>query len=445
MSGVAAAFRAGNEPRLTASARDFGHNLDDAAPCRVLETRAVAAPVKPSNPVSPLRILHVFRAPVGGLFRHVVDLAHLQCAAGHRVGIVCDASTGGARAEQALEELRPCLQLGVTRIPMRRNPHPSDFAALYTVRDIAERVGATVLHGHGAKGGVYARLAPVRSENAGPIRAYTPHGGSYNYKPGSPMHRLYMAAEGLLARRTDVFLFESEFVADRHRTYVGSVGSLMRIVHNGIDDAEFEPVAPAADRFDLIYIGELREAKGLPWLIESLAELRAQGRPLRLLMVGSGPDAELLAQQAARLGLKDAVTFEPPQAIRPVLARGKLMVVPSLAESLPYVVLEAAAARQPLVATNVGGIPEIFGSSAPDLIPPRDTKALSRAIAGILDEPPELRDARFAALSASVKVRFSMKRMGANVLSGYAAAFAAREPAGASPLRQPVAAASKSA
>ena len=100
---------------------------------------------------------------------------------------------------------------------------------------------------------------------------------------------------------------------------------------------------------------------------------------------------------------------------------------------------------KPLIATHVGGIPEIFGSSAPDLIPPRDTKALSRAIAGILDEPPELRDARFAALSASVKVRFSMKRMGANVLSGYAAAFAAREPAGASPLRQPVAAASKSA
>lgn len=405
----------------------------------------MVATVNSVNPNAPLRILHVFRAPVGGLFRHVVDLARLQSAAGHHVGIVCDASTGGTRAEQALDELKPHLRLGVTRIPMRRNPHPSDLAALFTVRNAAERFGATVLHGHGAKGGVYARLAPVRSEGRGPIRAYTPHGGSYNYKPGSPLHRLYMAAEGLLARRTDVFLFESEFVADRHRIFVGGARPLIRIVHNGIDDAEFEPVEPAADRFDLIYIGELREAKGLPWLLEALAALRAQGRPLRLLMVGSGPDAKLLSEQASGLGLADVVTFEPPQAIRPVLARGKLMVVPSLAESLPYVVLEAAAACQPLVATNVGGIPEIFGANAPDLIPPRDSAALSRAIATILDEQPDARRARFEALSASVKLRFSMKRMGADVLSGYAAAFAAREPAEALALRQAAAVTSKSA
>ncbi|TXM88325.1 glycosyltransferase family 4 protein, partial [Methylobacterium sp. WL116] len=56
--------------------------------------------VSPSD-AEPRRILHVFRAPVGGLFRHVVDLARLQAAAGHRVGIVCDATTGGERAVRA--------------------------------------------------------------------------------------------------------------------------------------------------------------------------------------------------------------------------------------------------------------------------------------------------------------------------------------------------------
>lgn len=405
----------------------------------------MVATISPLNLQSSLRIVHVFRAPVGGLFRHVVDLARLQSTAGHLVGIVCDASTGGKRAEQALEELAPHLRLGVTRIPMRRNPHVSDLAALYTVRDVAERVGATVLHGHGAKGGVFARLAPVRCEGQGPIRAYTPHGGSYNYKPGSPLHRLYMAAEGLLARRTDVFLFESEFVADCHRIFVGGTLPLIRIVHNGIDDAEFEPIVPAEDQFDLVYIGELREAKGLPWLLDALARLHAQGRPLSLLMVGSGPDAEILAQQAERLGLKHAVTFEPPQAIRLVLARGRVMVVPSLAESLPYVVLEAAAARQPLISTNVGGIPEIFGPSAGDLIPPRDTASLVTAIARILDEPVEDRRERFEALSDSVKLRFSMKRMGADVLSGYAAALAARDPVEALAVTRTVAVAQKQA
>jgi glycosyltransferase involved in cell wall biosynthesis len=372
------------------------------------------------------RILHVFRAPVGGLFRHVVDLARLQASAGHQVGLVCDASTGGERAAQALAELAPCLALGITRLPMRRNPHPSDLAALRAIARRAAAVGATVLHGHGAKGGVYARMAVV--PGSAPIRAYTPHGGSYNYKPGTLRHRFYMGLERLMGLRTDVFLFESEYVAGRHRAYAGDPRRITRIVHNGISEAEFAPIVPAAERVDLVYIGELRDAKGVPFLLDALLRLRAAGRPLRLLMVGSGPDSAILADRVVAMGLGEAVSFEPPQAIRPVLARGRLMVVPSLAESLPYVVLEAAAACQPLVATNVGGIPEIFGAAASDLVPPRDGRALAQAIARVLDEDPEASRQRFETLAASVRARFSMTRMGSDVLSGYAAALRARVP-----------------
>ncbi|WP_152276621.1 glycosyltransferase [Methylorubrum populi] len=372
------------------------------------------------------RILHVFRAPVGGLFRHVVDLTRLQAEAGHAVGLVCDASTGGERAERALADLGPHLALGVTRIPMRRNPHASDLAALRAVREraLAERVD--VLHGHGAKGGVFARLAPLGRAGRSVIRAYTPHGGSYNYRPGTPLHRLYMAAEQVMARATDLFLFESEYVASRHAAFAGGAPRLQRIVHNGLAEAEFAPVETAADPFDLVYVGELREAKGLPVLLRALAKVRAQGREMRLLMVGSGPDTESLAAMAENLGLRHAIAFEPPQAIRPVLGRGRVMVVPSLAESLPYVVLEAAAAAQPLVATNVGGIPEIFGSLSGDLVPPGDCEALSVAIMRILDEEPAIREGRARALSEALRMRFSMDRMATDVLCGYAAAFRAK-------------------
>nr|WP_232629807.1 glycosyltransferase family 4 protein [Methylobacterium sp. Leaf118] len=365
-------------------------------------------------------MLHVFRAPVGGLFRHVVDLARIQAAAGHEVGIVCDASTGGERAERAFEGLRPSLALGVVRLPMHRNPHPADLLALRAVRARVRETGATVLHGHGAKGGVFARLCPLPGES--PIRAYTPHGGSYNYRPGTPLHRLYMGVERLLAASTDVFLFESEYVAARHRTYVGGRQRLARIVHNGLAEAEFEPVGTVPSAFDLVYVGELREAKGLPVLLRALSQLRAQGRILSLLMVGSGPDTDSLTALATELGVRDSITFEPPQPIRPVLGRGRVMVVPSLAESLPYVVLEAAAACQPLVATNVGGIPEIFGAFADRLVPSRDAGALAAAIARILDEAPEARNDQARALSESVRARFSLTRMGADVLCGYAAA-----------------------
>ncbi len=67
------------------------------------------------------RILHIFRAPVGGLFRHVMDLARIQAEAGHAVGIICDSVTGGERGERALADLLPYLELGLVRIPMRRN------------------------------------------------------------------------------------------------------------------------------------------------------------------------------------------------------------------------------------------------------------------------------------------------------------------------------------
>ena len=372
------------------------------------------------------RILHVFRAPVGGLFRHVVDLTRLQAEAGHAVGLVCDASTGGERAERALADLTPHLALGVTRIPMRRNPHVNDLGALRAVRERALAEHVDVLHGHGAKGGVFARLAPLGRAGRSVIRAYTPHGGSYNYRPGTPLHRLYMAAEQVMARTTDLFLFESEYVASRHAAFAGGAPRLERIVHNGLAEAEFAPVETAVDPFDLVYVGELREAKGLPVLLRALAKVRAQGRDLRLLMVGSGPDTESLAAMAENLGLRHAIAFEPPQAIRPVLGRGRVMVVPSLAESLPYVVLEAAAAAQPLVATNVGGIPEIFGSLSGDLVPPGDCEALSAAITRILDEEPATREGRARALSESLRTRFSMNRMATDVLCGYAAAFRAR-------------------
>ena len=106
----------------------------------------------------PLRILHVLRAPLGGLFRHVADLAREQVARGHAVGLIADSSTGGARADEVMAELRPLMQLGVSRIPMRRNPHFSDLGAVAHVRHMVRTANPDVVHGHGSKGAVYARV-----------------------------------------------------------------------------------------------------------------------------------------------------------------------------------------------------------------------------------------------------------------------------------------------
>ncbi len=148
-----------------------------------------------------------------------MDLVQEQAARGHDVGVFCDAHFAGERNENLLENLSKHLSLGLVRVPMQRNPHWTDIKALTGLRDFARSTRAEVLHGHGSKGGLYARMGGVIGAK-GPVRAYTPHGGSLNYKPGTPIHRLYMGIERLLERGTDLFLFESEYIAERYRTFV---------------------------------------------------------------------------------------------------------------------------------------------------------------------------------------------------------------------------------
>ncbi|HEY6257084.1 MAG TPA: glycosyltransferase family 4 protein, partial [Xanthobacteraceae bacterium] len=190
----------------------------------------------------PLNILHVLRAPVGGLFRHVLDLAGGQAARGHRVGIIADATTGGEQAEAALAALSAALALGVTRVPMSRQIGVRDASAVAHVGRRAAGAAVDVLHGHGAKGGAYARLA----RGGAAIRAYTPHGGSLHYRWNSPTGFLYLSLERALMRRTDLFLFESAYGRDVFRGKVGDPSALVRVVHNGVAPAEFAPIVADA-------------------------------------------------------------------------------------------------------------------------------------------------------------------------------------------------------
>src|ERR1051325_9818354 len=100
---------------------------------------------------------------------------------------------------------------------------------------------------------------------------------------------------------------------------------------------------------------------------------------------GGGPDAAQLHDQVERLRLSGLIHFRPPMPARAAQTLRRVMVMRSRMESFPYVVLEAAAAGKPLIATRVGGIPEIYGPLADRLVPPDDAPALARAIAAGLD------------------------------------------------------------
>ncbi len=376
-----------------------------------------------------LRILHVFRAPLGGLFRHAIDLARGQAERGHAVGIFCDSTTGGRRADEVFAELSGQLSLGITRVPMSRYPSVTDARAQISAMRLRSKLDPDIVHCHGSKGGVYGRVPALFRSGRRYVTAYTPHGGSFNYKPGGTEHKVYMAVERLLERATDMFLFESRFIAGRFEAYIGHMPTTdHRIVLNGISDPEFEPIDHSEATFDLVYLGELRSAKGIDTLIEALSLLKSRDRITpRMLIVGSGPDeAELRALTVSR-GIADQCVFEPPGPIRKALSRAQVMVVPSRAESLPYVVLEAAAAAQPLVSTDVGGINEIYGPRHRHrLIQPNDPLVMADAIGRALAAPEADRHAEASDLAAHVRDTFRLAPMIDGVTAAYRDALARR-------------------
>lgn len=373
----------------------------------------------------PLRILHVFRAPVGGLFRHVIDLAGAQAQAGHSVGIVCDVG-GGERADAALAALAPRLQLGVTRMAMQRAPGPWDLPVLLKFRALTGRLAPNVVHGHGAKGGLLARALPSVGLGGAYVTAYTPHGGSLNFGPDKPGHGLYMAVERFLRRGTGVFTFESQFAADRFRSMVGEPEGLERVVRNGAHPEEFEPVEPAPGAADLVFLGEFREAKGLGVLLDALDVLRRrQGYETSAVLVGGGAEQPAVEARIAALGLR-SVSLHGPMNARDALALGRVFVLPSLFESLPYVLIEAAAGGLDIVATRVGGIAEAMGPAADRLVPPGDANALAAVIAATIEDDPARAAARRDAVRDHVRAHLSVETMARGVEAAYRAALADR-------------------
>jgi glycosyltransferase involved in cell wall biosynthesis len=304
----------------------------------------------------------------------VRDLARGLDDLGHEVGVVCDSLTGDGLAEQRLLDLERHCKLGVTRIKMSRMPGPGDLSTANKVVSAAKALQPDILHGHGAKGGAYARLAASR---LGAQSVYTPHGGVLHYSWASAQGFAFLTAEKLLLRKTSglVFVCDYERKAFDGKVGLGQVANV--VAHNGLWDEEFEPVALEPDCTDILFVGELRALKGVDELLDALAILN-RDMPVRATITGAGPDAALFKARAENLGLSPVVTFTGALPAREAFAKGWLMVIPSRAESFPYIVLETVAAAKPLLATRVGGIAEVLPEHR--LLPPNDAAGLAERI-----------------------------------------------------------------
>jgi len=170
----------------------------------------------------------------------------------------------------------------------------------------------------------------------------------------------------------------------------GVPAARLTTITNGVDTEYFQPAAaPATGPPRLLYIGRLVPDKDPDTLLQAF-QLTIPAHPdAELWLVGEGPRQAALQELAARLSISTQVRFIPPtDDLLPVLQQATLLVLSSRTEALPNVVLEAMAAGLPVVATRVGGVPELVEPGVTGwLVPPGDAPALGAALGQVLSDP----------------------------------------------------------
>jgi len=178
---------------------------------------------------------------------------------------------------------------------------------------------------------------------------------------------------------------------------MGAAPQTTRAVVNGCDLAVFHPMDRGEARRKLglspeaeavVYIGRMDVKKGLRELIDAAALLRTSRPRLQVYLIGAGPDRPLIESAIQAQSATDFIHALPACAFDDVavwMTAADLVTLPSYMEGCPNVVLEALACGRPVVATQVGGIPEILSDACGELVPPQDSGALAQALASVLD------------------------------------------------------------
>jgi glycosyltransferase involved in cell wall biosynthesis len=303
--------------------------------------------------------------------------------------------------------------LGAFRLALRTSP-PGPRALLWQMFYFAEALvlarhlkeqGVTHLHNH--FGNSSCSVAMLTSAVSGIPFSYTMHGPAIFFEP-----RLWRIDEKIA--RAKFVACISNFCRSQGMIFADSAHwGKMRIVHCGIDPARYGTTPRGAPGKRLVFVGRLAAVKGVPVLLEAFAKVLAAHPDARLTLVGDGPERPKIEARAGELGLGETVRFAgylSQDEVTEELARSDLFVLPSFAEGVPVVLMEAMASRLAVVATRIAGIPELVEDGvAGRLVPPGDADALAAAISGLLADP-EGRARMAEAGRARVESEFDLAR-----------------------------------
>ncbi|MDQ0285987.1 glycosyltransferase involved in cell wall biosynthesis [Desulfofundulus luciae] len=338
--------------------------------------------------MSKFKVLHVIRPARGGMKNHLLSLLSLGDKKLFEPVVACPPGN-------MIQEIAD-LGIKVVPIPLAGELSPrSDWRVLRILVDTLMAEKITIMHAHSAKAGLVARVAAKVART--PVVFMTAHNSIF-YEFWPPWKKAAFAfGERLLARYTHRILTVSEALRQelliRERLHPDRVVT----IHNGIDPAPFRR---EVDRRAVLRslglpplgrlvgtIARLAPQKGVSYFLQAAAIL-CRDYQVNFVVVGDGPLRMVLEEEGRALGLGGRLFFTGERRDIPqILAAMDVFVLPSITEGLPLTILEAMAAGKPVVATQVGGLPEVVVDGETGfLVPPRDPQALARALAQLLLE-----------------------------------------------------------
>ena len=338
------------------------------------------------------RVAEVLEATIGGTRRHFTALVTRLPSEGFDVRAVC-----AVGRDPAFRDDIPRMQAAgatVTELHMVRPISPAaDLRAYRALRELLSRDRCDLVHTHSSKAGFVGRLA-ARASGV-PVAVHSAHTFAFEMQAPAWKRAMYRALERHAARRTDLLIAVSE--AERRVAIEAGLFTegKIEVIPNGIDLREFDRRAgvggeaiPGLAPDDLVVgtVGRLAPQKGLRFLLDAApAVLRAHPSAL-FVLIGDGELRPALARQAERLGIANRVRLlghrEGVERLYPLM---RVFALPSLWEACPYALLEAMAARVPIVASALPACAEILdGGSCGLLVPPGNSDAVATAICGLL-------------------------------------------------------------
>jgi glycosyltransferase involved in cell wall biosynthesis len=287
------------------------------------------------------------------------------------------------------------------------------------LRDLLHERRVEILQTHGARSNFYGRLAGRLART--PVVISTVHNSLYDYPVGRLRKAIYLTLDRVSAPLAHCILC----VAESHRRELIGRYRLpperVVTIPNGVDLGRFRAAESGEqvrkelgipdDSPVIGIIGRLTHQKGHCYLLRALPMLACDHPALRCLVVGDGHLYGELVELVTRLGVQDRCIFMGVrQDIPAVLSALDILVVPSLSEGMPYVVLEGMASGKPVVATAVNGIPEVVEDRVTGrLVPRQDSGALVEVIGELLTDP-ESSAVMGRAARRKVEERFSVER-----------------------------------